>query len=522
MQVYLLEQTQVEGGEKMKAALYARVSSEEQVEGYSIDAQRRAFAVLCESRQWTSHREYIEEGKSARTEDINKRPVFKEAMVAGLNHEYDVIVVHKVDRFSRKLRITLDYFDKLAKAEVGFVSIVEQMDFSTPWGKFTLGMLGGLAELYSDNLSQETKKGWHERRSQGLYCGTLPFGATKGENGVPIPDMWERKTILNGQEVIVRNCEGLMKAFELAEQGNSDREVAMALNIGGYRTTGTHGSRPFSKDTVKDMVTNRFYIAYIPDGNGGWLKGKHEPFVSSELFERVQDERAKRRTNMNNRIRTEATTYSLSGIIWCRTCKSKIHIHRNRQGKPRVYCGSRAGGLGCTSKGTFLEVYEAQIQWYLENFIIPEDYREKILEAHRKLEKAYGDTDGQRARLEAALERLGDRYNWGHITKERYLAEYDKIQKQLRQFVPEEDKVKNLDKFAHFLAHIAEAWKEGTQEQRNKVANVLFQEVWIEDNRVVAVKPREELKPLFQLSYEEHLEKSIWRPRGVVGSIPRF
>ena len=64
-------------------------------------------------------------------------------------------------------------------------------------------------------------------------------------------------------------------------------------------------------------------------------------------------------------------------------------IHRNRQGKPRVYCGSRAGGLGCTSKGTFLEVYEAQIQWYLENFIIPEDYREKILEAHRKLEKAY-------------------------------------------------------------------------------------------------------------------------------------
>ena len=53
----------------MKAALYARVSSEEQVEGYSIDAQRRAFAVLCESRQWTSHREYIEEGKSARTED---------------------------------------------------------------------------------------------------------------------------------------------------------------------------------------------------------------------------------------------------------------------------------------------------------------------------------------------------------------------------------------------------------------------------------------------------------------------
>jgi len=62
---------------------------------------------------------------------------------------------------------------------VGFVSIVEQMDFSTPWGKFALSMLGGLAELYSDNLSQETKKGWHERREQGLYCGALPFGVVK-------------------------------------------------------------------------------------------------------------------------------------------------------------------------------------------------------------------------------------------------------------------------------------------------------------------------------------------------------
>ena len=158
----------------VRAGLYARVSSEEQVEGYSIDAQSRAFRLLCESKQWTPYREYIEEGKSARTEDINKRPVFKQAISDGLNGRYDVLVVHKVDRFSRKLRITLEYFDKLAKAEVGFVSIVEQMDFSTPWGRFTLSMLGGLAELYSDNLSQETKKGWHERREQGLYCGALP------------------------------------------------------------------------------------------------------------------------------------------------------------------------------------------------------------------------------------------------------------------------------------------------------------------------------------------------------------
>jgi len=125
----------------MRAALYARVSSEEQVEGYSLDAQRRAFQTLVEARGWTIYKEYLEEGKSARTENINKRPVFREATADGLDRKYDILVVHKVDRFSRKLRITLEYFDKLGKADVGFVSIVEQMDFSTPWGKFTLSML---------------------------------------------------------------------------------------------------------------------------------------------------------------------------------------------------------------------------------------------------------------------------------------------------------------------------------------------------------------------------------------------
>jgi site-specific DNA recombinase len=56
MQVSLLEHTQVEGGEEMKAALYARVSSEEQVEGYSIDAQIRAFETIVEARGWTIYK----------------------------------------------------------------------------------------------------------------------------------------------------------------------------------------------------------------------------------------------------------------------------------------------------------------------------------------------------------------------------------------------------------------------------------------------------------------------------------
>ena len=493
----------------MRAALYARVSTEEQVEGYSIDAQRRAFQTLCQSKGWSAHDEYIEEGNSARTEDINKRPIFKRMVADALAGKFDVLVVHKLDRFSRNLRITLEYFDKLLKTGVTFVSINEQMDFTTPSGKVHLALLGAFAQYYSDNLSQETKKGWAERRAQGLYCGLLPFGAMKGEDGVPVPHS--------------DTYPGLVMAFELAVQGKSDREVAIALNTAGYQTAGNQGNRPFSRDTVRDMLQNRFYLGELPDGNNGWIKGKHQPFISEELFNMAQEQRARKRHSKNGSIRSKARTYSLSGLIWCGICKSKAGIHQGHNGRPRVYCRGRAQGGDCGCKATFLEIYEAQIEWYLENFVIPGDYQERILEAHRKLETAYDDLAKRRATLENRLARIKELYEWGHKPKDEYLADYDAIQRELKALASPEDKRETLDKLAHFLGNVVDAWKEASQEQRNKLAGTLFEQVWIEHNRVVGIKPREELKPFFQLSYEEYLKSStceLETPRGRMCNTP--
>jgi site-specific DNA recombinase len=501
----------MEGIEEMRAALYARVSSEEQVEGYSIDAQIRAFRQFCESKQWAPYREYIEEGKSARTENINKRPIFKQAIADGLDHQYDVLVVHKVDRFSRKLRITLDYFDKLAKAEVGFVSIVEQMDFSTPWGKFALSMLGGLAELYSDNLSFETKKGWNERRDQGLYRGTLPFGATKGVDGVPVPDMKERSTAVD-QKTTVRNYEGLKSAFELGAQGKSDKAVAIALNTMGYRTTGTHGSRPFSKDTIKDMLKNRFYIGYIPDGKGGWLKAKHHPFIDLKLFEETQRTRAKRTTNRGT-IRSDATVYSLSGITRCAECGSTLRSFKGR-GRVRLACNGRLKKGNCSQPSTFLDIYERQLIAYLKRFNIPDDYQKQIIDNQRKLESAY-DVGKQRDALEARLEKIKELYEWGHKTKEEYRKDYGAIRRELQQLAPMENKTETLEKLATYIKNIALAWEQASQEQRNRLVSCLFEAVLIKDKKVMAVIPRPDFKPFFDLMYNDLSEGVLhWRPRG--------
>ena len=474
-----------------QAALYCRVSKEEQVEGYSLDAQKRAFRKLTVERGWDIYREYVEEGRSAHTDDVRKRPVFKQAIEDATAGRYDVLVVHKIDRFSRKLRITLEYFEKLGKAGVGFFSILEQVDYSTPQGKFMLVMQGGLAELYSDNLGQEVKKGLHERRAQGLYLGLLPFGATKGEDGVPVRDL--------------DTYPGLEMAFELASKGDSDRDVARTLNGKGYRTTGNRGPRPFTKDTVRGILTNRFYLGELTDGNGGWINGRHEPFVDIESFEQAQQMIARRRS-IPKTTKRSANTYSLTGLLRCVYCKGPMWIHQNTRGRARIYCRERSKGSGCDGRGTFLDVYETQVSAYLHRFAIPEDCQARILELYRQLEHDQDDTERERAQLEGRLARIKKLYEWGDKPEAEYLSESRQIKEELAQLTPEDRRPDVLTHFELLLTDVSLAWEEASQEQRNRLARQLFDAVWIKDDRVVAVRPQPELRVFFQISEECQVE----------------
>ena len=141
---------------------------------------------------------------------------------------------------------------------------------------------------------------------------------------------------------------------------------------------------------------------------------------------------------------------------------------------------------------------------YLKAFTIPEDYQEKIIEAHRKLESAYadGDIERQRAILETRLQRVKDLYEWGHKSKQEYLADYSAIRRDLQQLAPMEPQVNVLDKLVLFLRDITAAWEQATPTHRNQLADSLFEVIWIKDKKVVAVTPRPEFKPFFDLQYD--------------------
>lgn len=160
----------------MRAVVYNRVSSQDQVEGHSLDAQERLFRELCKNRGWEPGRVYREEGRSAHVDSIKKRPVFRQLLEDAGKGQFDVVVVHTLDRWSRNLKVLLESVSILNEHGVGLVSITEKLDWSTAEGRLVARTLGSFGEFFSDMLATHVKKGIEERAYKGLHLGAVPFG----------------------------------------------------------------------------------------------------------------------------------------------------------------------------------------------------------------------------------------------------------------------------------------------------------------------------------------------------------
>ena len=121
----------------------------------------------------------------------------------------------------------------------------------------------------------------------------------------------------------------------------------------------------------------------------------------------------------------------------------------------------------------------------------------------------------RREKLENRMERIKELYKWDDISREEYTEEKQHIQGELNRFNADGNSIDGLEKLAEFLMGVSKPWGEASQEQRSKLARCLFQEVWVKDKIVIAVKPQLELAPFFELNYDEFVNERLkMRPRG--------
>ena len=322
----------------MKGVIYARFSCDNQREE-SIEGQVRECKVFAERSGIDIVGQYTDRAKSATTD---KRPGFQQMIADSAKHEFEVIVVWKLDRFARNRYDSAHYKAQLRKNGVRVVSATEAISEGAE-GVLLESVLEGMAEYYSKELSEKTLRGMTEN---ALKCksngGRMPIGLKPNENGDIVIDEDYAPIVL--------------EAFNLFADGMNMQEVATSMSARGARTP---SGKPVTLAMVKNMLHNRKYIGEYRFKDVV-IPGGIPAIVPQELFDRVQA-RLKLRRHLCGRGNAEEE-YLLTTKLYCGNCKRMMageSCHNRTSKKYRYYkCPGFKYHLGCTRKGVRKEPLE--------------------------------------------------------------------------------------------------------------------------------------------------------------------
>lgn len=309
----------------LRAVAYLRVSSEEQaIEGVSLAVQEADCLRAAALHKWEVADVLRDEGFSAFSR--KPRPAFTELWQR--LREWDVVMVWRLDRLSRRNRETLAVADDMMQAGIRLYSCREEIDTATPAGRLMLAMLAGMAQ-YEPEVIQERVRSSMERLVQtGRKLGFPPYGYT-----LPAP----KATIVPDPQTapIVR------QVFEAYASGQSPVQIATALNEAGVPTV--RGGPVWRDSQIRRMLARVTYLGRVEHTRTGTvLPGQHEAIVPLELWQRVQ---ARRRSNATIAPRSRSAA-SLSPLLRCGECGSPLKVHRAQHRRAYICSANVLRGEG--------------------------------------------------------------------------------------------------------------------------------------------------------------------------------
>jgi len=202
----------------VKAAIYCRVSTDEQVrEGTSLSVQRQQASAYVTARGWSLVHEFVDEGVSGAKES---RPDLDRLMGACRKKEVEVVVVTKLDRFSRSVKHFVNAVAELDALGVSFVSVTEGFDSNELTGQLLRNILASFADFERGRITERSMSGRRARAREGIWVGgPPPFGH----------QVQQKRLAVNEDE-----AETIRRAVELVSQtGTTLAEVAEMLNHEG-------------------------------------------------------------------------------------------------------------------------------------------------------------------------------------------------------------------------------------------------------------------------------------------------
>lgn len=293
---------------------YIRVSTERQVEGYSIEGQITQIEQYCQFNGYELVDIYADRGISGKSMN---RPELQRMLNDAKNGKLDCVMVYKTNRLARNTSDLLTIVEELHRQNVEFFSLSERMEVKNSTGKLMLQILASFSEFERNTILENIYNGQHQRALEGYYQGNLPLGYNN------IPDN-KKELMINQHEANI-----VKYIFESYVKGHGYRKIANALNHKGYVTK---KGNPFSISAVTYILSNPFYIGKIQfakykDWNDKRRKGlndkpviaegKHAPIIGKDLWDKVQAR--KKQVSQKPQVHGKGTNL-LTGIIRCPQC----------------------------------------------------------------------------------------------------------------------------------------------------------------------------------------------------------
>jgi site-specific DNA recombinase len=260
--------------ENKKAIIYLRVSTEEQVDNFSLDTQEGICRKEAEKRGYEVIEMFKEEGRSAKT--IFGRPTLISLLEYARKNKnkFQALFVYRLDRISRQTADYLAIRKKLGECGVSIISATEPTGDS-PTEKLVETILAGFAQLDNDIRSERAKNGLRARYRSGLISGKPPIGY-KFELGFAVKDQetWDKVKF----------------AWDIMASGKTSlRQIAKIMTDRGLREI--HGKQSFKirAQTANYIFRQKFYAGILtsktyPDE----VKGQHLPMITLDQFYKVQ------------------------------------------------------------------------------------------------------------------------------------------------------------------------------------------------------------------------------------------
>lgn len=471
--------------ETIRVAFYIRVSTREQTEKYGIELQKEALLSLLKSRMGDFQGrgkmilagdgdQYIYIDDISGKTPINERPGFTRLMediTSSDQKPFDIVAVYKIDRFARKLKVLLDIIEFFDEEQIGFISVHESIDTSTPFGRAMLGVIGVIAELERETIKERTESGRKAAFVDGVILGSnAPYGYIKDEDKRHKIFEEEAEIVKLIFELFVRDGYSLDRiARYLTSKEILSPEISSIVNNKRKgKPKKSEGNTFWRAERVSFILKNHIYIGkyYSNKTKNNAPLPKEEWVLSPEpvpsIIDKLTFEKAQRLLKDNQHTKRGAKDghiYLLRGLLKCDCCYNteknldgRVTWHGERKvlsNETQYYykCGNKNSSK-TTNICSALPINAKEIENYIVNFT------KKLLESpvavfnHQRKLKSQKETEKSLIKKENRLiglingvpkrkEQILEQHELGYIDNKKLKIKTQEIELKLKEYKKE-------------------------------------------------------------------------------------